>query len=1059
MKEHISIQKGLLIVLAFALAFAGQANQATAAEEATEVAILVRDVITGKVTDVNGAPIPGASVKVKGTTVVAITDADGRFKISANAGDVLLVSSIGSQPQEIAINGQKEISVLLKEDSQTLNELVVVGYGKQKKINLSGAVDGITAKEIENRPIANLGAGLQGLIPNLNVSIGSGRATDAPGFNIRGVTSLSGGSPYILVDNVPYTSTELSLINPNDIESVTVLKDAASAAIYGARAAFGVVLITTKTAKGDQLNVSANSYYALKTVGRLPELVTDPFTVMTYKHDAAYPLYNLYTGAILDYAKKRSADLSLPAVYIDPASPTTWQNVGNTNWLKEAYNNNSPSYNANFSLSKRAEKLNYYISTEYMRTDGALKDAKESYDRYNLRAKADLKVLNWLNVENNTAFVSSYYQVPYVAANDFFWNVNRQPSLDPVYNPDGTYTNSGAAVIGRLKEGGHSMYRTNNFQTTFSATANVIKNVLQLKADATFRRNAQINKSNDFPVSYYTGPNTAAKLVGSNPSFAQVDNGETRNNLYNVYADFHKTFNKHDVQALVGFNQEYRYAGSTSVNRKILISNNLPAISLATGDVTASESITDWAVRGLFYRLNYIYDDKYILELNGRYDGTSRFPSGDRWGFFPSASASWVLTNEKFVKTFANNIHLDLFKLRASYGNLGNQDVGAYSYIATMGSGQIASILDGTRPTAVYAPGAISPSLTWEKVSTVNFGVDMGWFGNRLELNFDKFTRYTKGMLTKGKTLPGVFGTAEPTINAANLKTKGWELRLGWKDAVNIASSPLTYNVGLNLSDNRTFITKYDNPTGTLSDYYVGKELGEIWGLETEGFFQSEAELKSHADQTAVGADDTGYKFYVGDLKFKDQNGDNKINKGKNTLSDHGDLVRIGNSSARYRYGVDVNLGWKGFDLRAFFQGVGKQDWYPNPSNIYFWGVYAQPWTNVTVQNLDHWSTETPNAYFPRLKAYIAEDATELGQAQTKYLQDASYLRLKNLTVGYTFPKAISSKLRINRLRIYFSGENILDRSHIKGNLDPEALGGDVYPFQKTYSFGLNLTL
>jgi TonB-linked SusC/RagA family outer membrane protein len=416
-----------------------------------------------------------------------------------------------------------------------------------------------------------------------------------------------------------------------------------------------------------------------------------------------------------------------------------------------------------------------------------------------------------------------------------------------------------------------------------------------------------------------------------------------------------------------------------------------------------------------------------------------------------------VLSRENFFKPVAEKLGIDLLKFRASYGALGNQDVGAYYYIPAMGSRQIDQILDGKRPTEVRPPAAVAQSLTWERVSTVNVGGDVSLFKNRLDLNFDAYTRYTEGMLTKGRTLPGPFGVLEPKVNSADLKTKGWEFRIGWKDGFQLDNSQFYYNIGFNMGDSKTFITKFDNPNGLLSDYYVGQQIGEIWGLETEGFFQSKEELASHADQSAVGADDTGYKFDVGDLKFKDLNNDGKVDKGKNTVSDHGDQKIIGNDEARYRYGIDLGAGWKGFDIRLFFQGVGKRDWYPNASNHYFWGVYAQPWTNVQEHNLDHWTPENPNAYFPRVKAYIAEDETELGNPQTRYLQDASYLRLKNLTIGYTLPKSLTSKMKMDKLRLYFSAENVFDVSHIKARLDPEGLDGKIYPFQKTFSFGLNL--
>ncbi|SMC94321.1 TonB-linked outer membrane protein, SusC/RagA family [Pedobacter africanus] len=1032
------------------------------------------EIIKGKVMDESGRPVPGASIKVKGSSASAITDASGFFTINAKSDDILVISYVGSKTQEILVGENKQLHIVLKDDVKSLDDFVVVGYGKQKRINLSGAVDAISSKEIENRPIPSIGAGLQGLIPNLNIANGSGRASDSTSLNIRGVTSLGGqsgdktkdklySSPYILVDNVPYTAGELSLLNPNDIESVTVLKDAASAAIYGARASFGVILITTKTPKSGKLSVSANAFYAYKTLGKLPQTITDPYLSYTTKHEAAFPYYpQLFNDeAIRNYAKQRSENPSLPTTYVNPSNANQWIYVASTDWFKEAFNTISPSYNANFNLSKKSEDVGYLLSAEYMKNDGVIKNANETYDRYNLRGKIDVKLLKWLNFGNNTAFTTSLYNAPTSSMDNFsyFWEINRQNSLDAVYNPDGTFTAAGANTIGRVQKGGRTLQKYNNFLTTFNATADVIKDVLEIKGDITFRRNTGILNGGDFRVPYNSGPNTATQYQGPGTSYIRADNSETRNNITNLYADYHQTFNKHYVQALAGYNQEYRYDQVSWVSKAGLISSSLPSLNLATGAVTTGETIKDWAVRGWFYRLNYIYADKYIVEFNGRYDGTSKFPRRDRWGFFPSASAAWVVSNENFMKSVKDGIRLDLLKFRGSYGSLGNQDVDAYYYIANMKSSQIGQILNGGRPQAVYPPDPVSPSLTWEKVSTANFGVDMSWFNNKLDINFDKYTRYTDGMLTKGKTLPGVFGVDEPRLNAADLKTKGWELRVGWKDAINIAKSPFSYGIGINVADSRSFITRFDNPNKNLTDYYVGQEIGEIWGLETEGFFQSEAELTSHANQQFFVSDDAGGTFGVGDLKWKDQNGDGFINRGKYTADDHGDLIRIGNSSPRYTFGVDLNLAWKGFDVRSFFMGIGKQDFYPRNNNVYFWSVFAQPWTNPTVQTMDKWSPENPNAYFPRLKSYIAEDVSELGYPQTRYLQNFAYMRLKNLTIGYTLPQAILRKLQVNRLRVYFSGENIFDKSGVKFNLDPEALSGNVYPFQKTFSFGLNVTL
>ncbi|KYP15278.1 MAG: hypothetical protein A1D16_10995 [Flavihumibacter sp. CACIAM 22H1] len=407
---------------------------------------------------------------------------------------------------------------------------------------------------------------------------------------------------------------------------------------------------------------------------------------------------------------------------------------------------------------------------------------------------------------------------------------------------------------------------------------------------------------------------------------------------------------------------------------------------------------------------------------------------------------------------------MDHLKLRASYGSLGNQaSVSEYAYIPTMSNGQVSYILGSGRPMAVYAPGAVSDNFSWEKISTVNLGVDLAFFRNRLQVNFDKYTRYTNDMLIPGKTLPAVFGTGVPRENSGDLKTKGWEMRLAWRDNGLLAGTPFFYNLTFTLADNRSWITRFDNPAKLLSNYYVGQEIGEIWGAEITGFFQNEEDLAKHPDQRAMGTDDQGYQFFVGDPKFADRNKDGVVDMGAKTVDNHGDLYKLGNSSARYPFGIDLSGGWKGFDLRLFFQGIGKRDWYPGASNVYFWGIFAQPWTNVTKQNMDYWSPENPHAYFPAVRAYTAEDNMEqLGIPNKRYMQNAAYMRMKNITLGYSLPTAWIKRLKFNKIRFYLSAENAFELSKVKVKLDPESLGsgsraGAAYPFQRTYSIGLNL--
>ncbi len=1038
--------------------------------------------IKGLIQSEKGEPLNGVSVELKAENVnhATQTNEDGVFifeNLDASLKYNLQFKHVGYELKALKNYALKQgitnsIIVKLKESNNDLSEIVVVGYGKQKKVNLSGAVQSVSSKELESRPINSVGAGLEGLIPNLNITPNSGRPTDAPAFNVRGYTSLTGGDAFILVDNVPVRPDELTRLNPADVESVSVLKDAAASAIYGARAAFGVVLITTKTAKSEKLQVTADFNYAVRNAGSLPKIVTDPLTVMQYKHDAATPLYDLYPDAVREYAAKRSKDPSLPAVIVDPTDPNKWAYYGSTNWMDEAYRKSAPAYTGNVSLSQKTNKLSYYMSAGYYQQDGLLRYGTDIYNRYNLRGNGTYQVTKWFKLGTNTTFTVSKYDMPtYNSSYLYFHNVNRTPSLSVPRNPDGTWTADGASLLGTLQDGGRTTTNTNDVLANINAEISLIKDTWTVKGEASYRRTNATTNGFNVPVAYRNGPNQPLGYTysadGGNTSWAKNEEGAINYNVYNVYTDFHKTFaQKHFLQALAGFNQEYWYRNYFWVQRNNLISTSIPNTQVATGTITQGSTITDWAVRGLFYRLNYIFDNKYIVELNGRYDGTSRFPSNDRWGFFPSASGAWVVSKENFFQGISRSINMDFFKLRASYGSLGNQALNAnqynnpanvYPYIPSMPAGQIGSVLDGQRPIGVSQPAVVSPTLTWETVKTVNFGTDMSFFNNRLELNYDWYTRYTEGMLTKSKTLPGTFGAAEPQTNAANLKTKGWELTASWRDQFKLASSPFLYSLRFTLGDSKAFITKYDNPNKILSDYYEGMQIGEVWGLTTDGFFQSDEEIQKHADQTAVGSDDQQYKFYVGDLKFKDINNDGKVDYGNNTVSNPGDRKIIGNNAPHYNYSFQFTGDYKGFDLRVFAQGIGKRDWYPNASNHYFWGIYAQPWTNIQEHNLDHWTPETPNGYFPRVKSYIAEDASELGAPQTRYLQNAAYLRLKNLTIGYSLPLSLTQKWKINKLRFYVSAENLFTIKHLKANLDPEGLDGTVYPFQKTYSLGLNL--
>ncbi len=1019
--------------------------------------------IRGTVSSAEGQPLAGAAVKLKGSNKGIAASNDGSFLLEIpEQGGILVISYVGYQTVEIRVHKSTTLNVVLEQQKSNVDEIVVVGYGTQRKANLTGATDKVSAKEFESRPINNIGSALQGLVANLNITNNDGRPNKASSLNIRGEVSINGGEPLVLVDNIPVTQAELAYLNPTDVESVTVLKDAASAAIYGARASFGVILITTKSAKNSKLNVNVNAYASFRTVGKLPEIVTDPYTSITLKNQAAFPLYNpAWPAYMVDYAKQRSQNPSLPAVIVNPNNPNRYLYMGNTNWLEEGYNKTAPSQDINLNLSQKTDKLAYYFSMGYYNQDGIIRYNPDSYKRYNMRGKVDFNVTPWLIFGNNTSFANILYNSPTYLDGNYFWNLNRQSSFDIPKNPDGSWTQAGANQLGSIQQGGRSDSKLNDYQSTFSFNASILKNIWSIKGDATFRRTSSLEKRYEIPVPYTDGPNGPVKYAGGLTGSSTNKANNTSYNVYNIYTDAHQKFGNHFVSILAGFNQEERSSISNSATRNGLISYNLPTVNLSTGAMTASETIREWAVQGFFGRLNYNFKERYLLELDGRYDGSSRFPKNDRWGFFPSASAGWVISEESFFKGVKKATGIDFLKFRASYGSLGNQaSVSEYGYIPTMSfTPQIGQILGSSLPSAVNVPGAVSPSYTWEKVHTTNFGADLLLLDKRLEINFDKYTRTVNGMLVAGKTLPAVFGTAVPMVNAGDMETKGFELKLSWHDKTKLAGSDFYYNFTASLADSRAWITRFDNPTFSLNNFYKGQEFGEIWGLGVDGFFKSQDEVNAK-DYSAVGQADNNFAYYVGDIKFTDRNNDGKVNFGKYTVNDPGDLYKIGNKSARLPYSFEFNGSWKGFDLRIFMQGIGKRDWYPGPNDTYFWGIYAQPWTNVTVQNLDRWTPTNPNGYFPRIKSYIAEDwMQELGIPNTRYLQNASYLRCKNVTIGYALPQSLLKKTRISRLRFYASAENLFEFTHSKVRLDPESLGkrGDIYPFQRTYSFGMNL--
>jgi TonB-linked SusC/RagA family outer membrane protein len=629
----------------------------------------------------------------------------------------------------------------------------------------------------------------------------------------------------------------------------------------------------------------------------------------------------------------------------------------------------------------------------------------------------------------------------------------------------------GAYSVGDFYYGkSRSISRQNFIRNTIGFNASVIKNKLTLKGDFSYLYTNTQEERKFFPVPYSITPGV---MITGGPN--SLSNSTSTENYYvgNLYADFTHKAGNHNFKLLGGWNLELNQVKNMAAQRDGLLVDNLPDFNLATGlNYRLTGGGNEWGIVGVFYRANYDYKGKYLLELNGRYDGSSKFPESQRFGFFPSASAGWRISEEKFMN--GTKGWLDELKLRASYGSLGNGNIAPYTFMQTIGAGTSSYIINNAFPNYIQKPAVVPDGLTWEKATTIDFGLDLAFMRRRLNFNADWYRRNTTGMITAGQPLPSVFGAAEPRGNFADLKTTGWELSLSWNDQIPMRK-PLTYGLRLTLADNISYITDFYNPNNLLSTYYKGQRLGEIWGFETMGFFESVDDIQKHADQSYIVVSNNN-KPLPGDIKFRDRNGDGKVNIGKNTVQDPGDLGVIGNSSIRLPYGITADIGWNNFSLTAFFQGVGKRDWFPSTEAAYFWGQSNRVYSFLPAFNLDRWTEENPSqdAYFPRYRGYSALSGTrELAVKQTRYLQNASYIRLKNLTLGYSLPASILTKVGLTSCRIYFTGQNLWTHSpmyKITKNFDPEVIEGSdaeinagqgdgfSYPMQKSYTIGLNLS-
>lgn len=1088
--------------------------------------------VTGIVTAVSdNMPLPGVNVIIKGQTKGTVTDADGKYSIAAAASDLLVFSFIGMETTEREVGASTSIDVALTESLANLGEVVVVAYGTQKKSNVTGAVSNVDVeKTLGSRPVTDVGRALQGTTPGLIVTTTSGALGGSPTLRIRGNTSTIGGGvgdPLVLVDNVEVP--DLSYVNPDDIESISVLKDASTTAVYGARAAFGAILITTKKGSTDgRMNIAYSNNFGWATPTNIPRQSRADLNLQ-YSWDQQAATRTTMPAEVGQVGYYYSPDVIAKVknwidTYGDGADlgremvegrDFDYRTAGGIYYYRPwdvhsmYYKEWTPQQTQNLRLSGGNAKTQYSFSGAFMNQKGVLNLFDDSYRRLNASGFVSTKAKDWLTVRGglmlgNTKEISPFLYTSAVYDPQYYlyrWH--------PVY-PYGTFQGKEfRGAVNELKSARPEDNRNNYTRYTVGTT---IEFVPGLTATLDYTRNNNV-ETLDRVGGYLSGINQWNVSAGANPparledlmgiystatyDFAQTTTGTRIRNTYNGYLTFEKVYGAHYVKAMGGTNiedSEYKYI---SARRNGVFDFDKGEVNLAGGDQVVTTTHSWWSVAGFFGRINYGYKDRYLLEVNGRYDGSSRFAKDERWGFFPSASAAWRISEEPWMQSLQPV--LSSAKIRASYGAVGNQDVPLSAYIGTIPVTSPTVTANGhwlvnnayvpyiaSSATATNAPALVDPSLTWETVTTLDFGLDAGFFHDKLGLTADWYNRKTSDMLTSGESLPASVGAAAPRRNFGELTTKGIEVALDYRHTF---GNGLKLSLSAQYTDYQTVITKYPVQGEALNsaNYWEGKRMGEIWGYRTEGLFQrddfvweSETAIKQTPDKNGIlrntmapGVPDqyiletvpNSFKFRPGDVRYADLNGDGVIGFGSNTVDDPGDRTVIGNTTPRYQYGFRAGAEWKGFDLSVFFQGVGKREIWATGNMVLpgYYGVEAN-----FDHTLDYWTPENTSAFYPRPVDH-AQTVRWNYNINDRYLLNAAYLRMKNLTVGYTVPAALSGRIRIQKARIYFSGENLFEFDKM-GNvpIDPEIdwtadnlldsrSFGRTYPYRRVLSFGLQL--
>ncbi len=1049
--------------------------------EATSITASAQQVaeISGTVYDSTGEPIIGATVMEKGTSNGTATDIEGQFKLNCRRGATLVISYVGCQTAEV--EAEPGMKVTLNDATSDLNELVVVGFGTQKKVNLTGSVSTVDTQLLNDRPVDNVALALQGAVPGLQINLSSGALDDTPSINIRGNGTIgdgSSGSPLVLIDGM---EGDINTINPQDVESISVLKDAAAASIYGSRAPFGVILVTTKKGKTGKPQISyQNSFRWASPINMVHTMESLPF--VCYFNDGCMnvPGWSPHFSGdhlqrIVDYYNGKITSV-IPA-----GSNGYWEDgyaAGNANvdWYGEVFKSSNFSQEHNISISGGTEKINYYVSGNFADHDGSLKIGENYKKSYNFTGRFSAQLFDWFRIGFSSRWNRQDFLRPATLTNNLYQTLGRQgwPTL-PLRDDNGYYYDAPSPALG-LAEGGKDTTQTDRNINQLELTFFPMKG---------WDIHAEFNYSVLSQTRHWDSLQRYNHDVDGNPYIysrsSNVHEDYKKENFYNIniYSNYNWTIKeKNDFHVMLGFQTENMNQLAYGLQRNGILVDNLPVVDLTSGLDYDGNPVTPsvngakyaWDTAGFFGRINYNYESRYLAEFNLRYDGTSRFRSNRRWIWLPSASIGWNIANEKFWEDYSTVC--DLLKLRASWGMLGNQNTDDWyqTYrVLSIGISSGSWLQNGLNTNTVGFPALVSESLGWEKVYNWNIGLDFGFLNGRLRGTAEYFVRSTKNMVGPAPELPATLGTSVPKTNNTDLRSNGWDFEISWNDRTSFG---LGYGAKFVLSDSRIKITRYpNNPSQSLGSYITGQYTGDIWGYETLGIAKSDQEMQSYL--AVVDQSQLGTNWAAGDIMYKDLNGDGVINSGAYTLDDHGDLKKIGNSTPRWLFSLDLNADYKGFDIRVYFQGVGKRDYWQG--SAYFWGISGNSfwWAQGLQQHADYfrnedtWSVQNGynnvnlDSYFPR----PVFESSKNTQTQTRYLQDASYIRLKNLQVGYSLPQKIVNKIGFQKIRFYFSAENLWTGTKLNSLFDPETIddpngwGGCTYPLSQTFSFGVNITI